>query len=437
VSIPRPTSLRSRLFAGITLTVAVSVAVTVVIGAVLTRRSLETDALRSLERQVELLAAQRAATPSSGGDELGEFLATEQVRLAVLTSEQAELLLPADGAEAIRRQGRATGGVTIRGESFLYAARLQAGDAFVLLRSAHSQEADWDPFLVSLAIAGLVGAALAAGIALLLARAVARPLSRVVGASLKLAAGEDTAPLPVEGPSETAALASAFNHLSSELQRAQDAERSFLLSVSHELKTPLTVIRGHAEALADGIVGGDRAASVIERESLRLERLIGDLLDLARLRRRSFSVATGEVDLAAIALEAVARHERMAVEYGVALATESRETASARGDAGRILQAVSNLVENAVRCAPRGGSVRVTAMPGRLDVTDDGPGLAAADLERAFERFYLYERYGADRPVGTGLGLAIVQELVHAMGGNVAVASGLGRGTTFSITLPT
>jgi signal transduction histidine kinase len=241
----------------------------------------------------------------------------------------------------------------------------------------------------------------------------------------------------VEGPSETAALASAFNHLSSELQRAQDAERSFLLSVSHELKTPLTVIRGHAEALADGIVGGDRAASVIERESLRLERLIGDLLDLARLRRRSFSVATGEVDLAAIALEAVARHERMAVEYGVALATESRETASARGDAGRILQAVSNLVENAVRCAPRGGSVRVTAMPGRLDVTDDGPGLAAADLERAFERFYLYERYGADRPVGTGLGLAIVQELVHAMGGNVAVASGLGRGTTFSITLPT
>jgi two-component system sensor histidine kinase BaeS len=428
--------LRSRLFAGITLTVAVSVAVTVVVGALLTRRSLETDALRSLERQVELLAAQRAAAPSTGGAELGDFLATEQVRLSVLTFEQAELLLPEGGAEALRRQGRATGDVTIREERFLYAARRQAGDALVLLRSASSQEADWNPFLVSLAIAGLVGAALAAGIALLLARAVARPLSRVVGASLKLAAGEETVPLPVEGPSETGALAAAFNHLSSELRRAQDAERSFLLSVSHELKTPLTVIRGHAEALADGIVGADRAAGVIERESLRLERLIGDLLDLARLRQRSFSVRPSDVDLAAIALEAAARHERMAGAYGVALAAASSGPAPARGDAERILQALSNLVENAVRCAPAGSSVRITAVPGRVDVADDGPGLAGADLERAFERFYLYERYGADRPVGTGLGLAIVQELVHAMGGTVSVASETGWGTTFSITLP-
>jgi signal transduction histidine kinase len=189
-------------------------------------------------------------------------------------------------------------------------------------------------------------------------------------------------------------------------------------------------------ARAAGIGGPDRAAGVIERESLRLERLIGDLLDLARLRQRSFSVRPSDVDLAAIALEAAARHERMAGAYGVALAAASSGPAPARGDAERILQALSNLVENAVRCAPAGSSVRITAVPGRVDVADDGPGLAGADLERAFERFYLYERYGADRPVGTGLGLAIVQELVHAMGGTVSVASETGWGTTFSITLP-
>ncbi|MBM3678734.1 MAG: hypothetical protein FJW96_12775, partial [Actinobacteria bacterium] len=150
---PRP-SLRSRVFAGIAAAVAASVAVMLVVGALLTRQSLETDAVRSLERQVELLAKERRATTS----ELGDFLATEQVRLAVVSPDQAELLLPPAGARALRTAGHGSGKVRVGDEDFLYAARRGGTQAFVLLRSAESQEADWNPFLVGLAIAAGIGA---------------------------------------------------------------------------------------------------------------------------------------------------------------------------------------------------------------------------------------------------------------------------------------
>lgn len=431
-----PLTLRSRLFAGIAATVAVSVSVMLVMGAVLTRRSLESDAIRALERQVELLAKERE-TSAESAPQLGDFLATEQIRLAVVTPAQAELLLPPDGAADLRADGAGSGRVRIGEEDFLYAARTGGSRAFVLLRSASSQAGDWNPYLIGLAIAAAVGAALAAGSALLLSRAVARPLTRVVDAVHGLAAGGSPLPLVESGTAETAALAASFNHLSEELHRAQDAEKAFLLSVSHELKTPLTVIRGHAEALLDGVIEPERGGQVIERESHRLERLIGDLLDLARLRRRTFDVVSREVDLATVAAEAAERHGPRAANFGVSLLAETADgPCPALGDRDRLLQAVSNLVENAVRCVPRGGTVRIVPAPGRVDVVDDGPGLAPDELDRAFERFFLYERYGSDRPVGTGLGLAVVQELAHTMGGSASVASDPGRGSTFTIRLP-
>src|SRR4029079_11557605 len=153
----------------------------------------------------------------------------------------------------------------------------------------------------------------------LLARAVAEPVARVAEASRRLAEGESPEPLPVEGSTELRQLSTAFNELSEELHRAQDAERAFLLTVSHELKTPLTAIRGHAEALADSVVSPERAGEVIEREAQRLERLIKDLLDLARLRRRSFDVTLRATDLGEVAHEALARH-----------------TPQAHGDAGNL-----------------------------------------------------------------------------------------------------
>jgi two-component system, OmpR family, sensor kinase len=438
IRLTRPASLRGRLFVGIAATVTVSVLVTLATGAYLTRRSVESEGIRSLARQIDLIAAQRSAkgVADRPGPNLGDFLATEQERLAILTQQQADLLLPDSAVTAIRARKVASGTLDLHGTRYLYAARRNGQEALVLLRSARKQSADWTPFLKGLGVAAAVGAALAAIVAFLLARAVARPITRVAAASRRLAAGEAPEPLPEQGAGEVAALSASFNHLAAELARAQDAERAFLLSVSHELKTPLTVIRGHAEALQDGVVGDRHAGAVIERESGRLERLIRDLLDLARLRRRSFTAAQSTVDLGEIAREVVARFQPQARSFDVELTVTAEAGAEAGGDADRVVQALSNLVENAIRCTPGGEAVRVLASAGRLDVVDDGPGLSAEDLERAFERFYLYERYGAERPVGTGLGLAIVRELAEAMGGTVAVRSTPGVGSTFSLLLP-
>jgi signal transduction histidine kinase len=412
--------------------------VTLAVGAYLTRRSLEREGISSLARQIDLIAAQRSekGIARRGAPDLGDFLATEQERLAILSPEQADLLLPRTAVASIRQRHIASGTLELHGTRYLYAARRNDAETLVLLRSARKQSADWTPFVTGLAIAAGISAALAALVAFALARAIARPITRVADASRELAAGKAPEPLAVRGADEVAALAASFNHLAAELARAQDAERSFLLSVSHELKTPLTAIRGHAEALQDGVLDERRAGEVIQREAGRLERLIHDLLDLARLRRRTFSVGQATVDLGEIAREVAARFQPLARRFDVALTAVAEPSASAAGDPDRALQAVSNLVENALRCTPAGGAVRVVASPGRIDVVDDGPGLGAEDLDRAFERFYLYERYGADRPVGTGLGLAIVRELAEAMGGSVELRSTPGVGSTFSVLLP-
>jgi two-component system sensor histidine kinase BaeS len=233
-----------------------------------------------------------------------------------------------------------------------------------------------------------------------------------------------------------ASLALAFNQMADELDRAKDAERSFLLSVSHELKTPLASIRGHGEALLDQVLDVPKGAGVVVQEAKRLERLVRDLLDLARLNQRAFSVTPQPVDLGAAAAEAVGRHESEARRVGVSLAAEARAPAPATADPDRVLQVLSNLIENALRSTPAGGRVTVTASPGELTVADTGPGLAAGDLPRAFERFFLHGRYATNRAVGTGLGLAIVKELTEAMEGSVTVESVPGRGTTFVVRLP-
>jgi len=223
--------------------------------------------------------------------------------------------------------------------------------------------------------------------------------------------------------------------LATELAHARDAERAFLLSVSHELKTPLTAVIGYAEGLADGTVDVEVAAGTIGREAARLERLVRDLLDLARMNRREFGVRSEPVDLREIAAEGRRRHQAQAASYGIELVLDADDEARAHGDADRLLQALSNLVENALRVSPAGGTVCIAARPGLLAVDDEGPGLRPEEIPRAFERFFLYSRYNGSRPVGTGLGLAIVDELARAMGGFVDVRSRSGS-TRFSIRLP-
>jgi signal transduction histidine kinase len=427
------TSLRRRLFRAIALIVLLCVALTFSVGLVLTRRAVDAATLKDLSHQADLLAGQAQTgqlVPLIHLSALQPYLDRQHE-----TTLQNTGALP-DWAQTALQHGRpADGTVTLNGEGFFFAARQIDRKPFVLLRPRSSTTARLTPFVYSLLIAALISGALAALAAFLLARRIARPVHRVAQAARSLARGARPEPVPVEGAAELATLAVAFNDLAEQLGRAREAEKSFLLSVSHELKTPLTAIRGYAEALQDGALDPEDVAATVVVEAARLERLVGDLLDLARMNRTDFSVHSSEIDLAEVAEDAVRRYEQQADLFGVRLTASSDGPSPAVADADRVLQIVSNLVENALRLTPRGGEVRVITAPGRLRVEDTGPGLQSEDKERAFERFYLHERYGRERPVGTGLGLAIVKELTEAMGGTVEVTSEPGRLTAFTVRL--
>jgi two-component system sensor histidine kinase BaeS len=426
-------SLRTRLFAAIAVIVVLSVAITLSLGLVLTRRAVEDATLKDLTHQAALITGEErnALSPLSHLPQLRPYLQRQHERYLLDAT-----VLPQHARADLAAGKVATGSVELDGTAYYFAAEPVGERAFILLRPKRLTNTNWTPFVEAIVIAAGVGGLLAAAAAWFLARRIVRPVARVAAAARALAGGRRPEPVPEEGGAELATMAGAFNDLAEQLARAREAERSFLLSVSHELKTPLTAIGGYAEALREGAVSADDAAETIGVEAERLGRLVGDLLDLARMNTTGFSVHPSEIDLAEVADDAVRRYEQQAEAFGVALSAVSDGLAPAVADADRVLQVVSNLVENALRLTPPAGEVRVVVEPGTLRVEDTGPGLAREDCERAFERFYLHSRYGHERPVGTGLGLALVKELTQAMGGTVAVRSEPGRRTVFTVRLP-
>jgi two-component system sensor histidine kinase BaeS len=416
-------SLRGRLFAATLGGLAVTLVLTIGIGAVLTRRQVDRSQAAALARRADDLAYQRRHAVSY----VNENRLSGKTREIVAPRAQLAPYVPDKNADS-------DGTTTYDGHRELYAYRTLPSRGLLLLRPA-GVSAAWHPFLVDLIIAGSAGAVLAAIFSLLLARSLVRPIRRVADATQALAAAGRADPIPESGPAELESLARAFNEMAEQLASSRESERNFLLSVSHELKTPLTAIRGYAEGLAEGAFAPDDAARTILLEARRLERLVRDLLDLARMNRREFSVGREPVDLAEVAREAAARHDASARSFGVELGTEAGES-WVEADPDRVLQIASNLIENALRETPRGGIVTVRAEHGRLSVRDTGPGLEAGDLDRAFDRFYLYDKYGRERPVGSGLGLAIVKQLAVAMGGDVRVESVPGAGAVFTLELP-
>ena len=429
----RSGGLRSRLFQAIGVVVLICVALTIGLGLVLTRRAVEKATLKDLAHQADLVAnlQKNSVSPLKNLPKRIETILQAQ-RERVKTNPG---ILPPKARERLARGDAVQGTLKYRGVDEYFAARSVNGGMLILLRPQSTAGSLLSPYVWGLLIAAAAGGVLAALAAFLLARRISRPVDRVAAAARSLTRGTHPAPVPVEGAAEIATLAVAFNELAAQLRRAQEAERNFLLSVSHELKTPLTAIRGYAEAVEDGAVDSREAAATVAAEARRLERLVHDLLDLARMNRTDFSVHNTEIDLAEVAEDVVRRYEQQAETFGVTLHPSADGPAPAIGDADRVLQVVSNLVENALRLTPPGGEVRVVAAPGVLRVEDTGPGLAETDTERAFERFYLHERYGLERQVGTGLGLAIVKELTLAMGGSVDVESRPGTLTVFTVRL--
>ena len=297
----------------------------------------------------------------------------------------------------------------------------------------------WLALIERLVLAFAGGVAVAAGFAWYLSRRITTPVLDLSHAADEIAAGRYDVAVPrVPGGGEIDQLADRFREMAARLAEAEQLERNFLMTVSHELRTPLTAIRGHVEALREGVVTDDemRVASltVIAAEAERLERLVGDVLDLAKLGARRFTVLREEVEMERLIDRAYVAFSEEARRRGI----DYRRTVAAKpvivSDGDRVLQIISNLLSNAFRWTPDGGRIalELNAQDGRVCVAvdDSGPGIPPAERERIFRPFW--SRDGG----GTGLGLAIARELAAALGGGVSIDSSPSGGSRFELVLP-
>jgi two-component system sensor histidine kinase BaeS len=300
----------------------------------------------------------------------------------------------------------------------------------------------WNDVIGRLLLGLAVGVALAAILATWLARGTGKRLGDLANAAGAIAGGDLGARAPVQGSDEVTEVAAAFNEMAIQIESGRQRERDFLMSVGHDLRTPLTTIRGYSEALATDEIDAEdlpRVAAVLEGQSDRLARLVEDIMLLSRLEAREFTLRPEPVDLSAHLKEVADAYRDPADEARVALRLDFDATGLVEVDPDRMGQIAGNLVENALRYTPQGGTVELHLR--QVDelvefaVVDTGPGIAAEDLPYVFDRLYVASHYRPVRPEGSGLGLNIVKELTEAMGGTVIVESALGRGTTVTVTL--
>ncbi len=257
------------------------------------------------------------------------------------------------------------------------------------------------------------------------------------------------------GGDEVSALAHAFNRMAADLEARTSAmetsdrtRRQLLADVSHELKTPLAAIRGYAETLAMPELRLDegtrrRYLDIVGEETTKLEQIVGDLLDLARLEGGGVALSLDAVPVGKLFQRVNDRHERELIENQIALETHVLpEAAEVWADPARLEQALQNLVANAVRHTPEGGRITLEAAPAgdviRLTVRDSGPGIPAEHLPHIFDRFYKADVSRTDprAKAGSGLGLSIVKAIVERHGGRVTAANAEAGGAEFSIELP-
>jgi two-component system OmpR family sensor kinase len=295
-------------------------------------------------------------------------------------------------------------------------------------------------------LAGLLAGLL---VGALLARRLSRPIRDAATVAARLSAGDRSVRLRPEPPAEAEDLAHAINGLAAALTTSEGRQRDFLLSISHELRTPLTSLKGYAEALSDGVIGADgaqRAGQTMLAEAGNLERLVTDLLALARLDAADFPVESVPVELIQLVHATAEGWAARFAAADVAMRTELPPVpVIVHTDPGRIRQVIDGLLENALRVVPAGApivlAVRGPTPPapgyGFVEVRDGGPGFTDADLAVVFERGALYERYRGLRKVGSGLGLALAAGLVRRLGGHIEAGHAPEGGARFTVALPT
>ncbi len=314
-------------------------------------------------------------------------------------------------------------GVAVVGAEIFRALMVEAGD------SADHAQAMYDESVTTVVIAAVVVAVIASVIlAVILGRMLARPLEAVGRAARQVADGDYAARVPREGPEEIASLADSFNQMASSLERQETMRRDFIANAAHELRTPLTNLQGYLEALRDGVIVADRATyESLWDEAERLVRLSHSLDALAEGDAAAGSAKLQEVDLSAAIRAALDLAQPTLAAANLSVTVNVPERLPARANPDHLAQVLGNLISNAARYTPAGGSVAVRAERRPADllvsISNSGDGIPTEDLDRVFERFYRVEKSRDRARGGVGIGLAIVKQLVEADGGEVGAES--------------
>lgn len=355
-----------------------------------------------------------------------------------VTTADVDAVTSGDGIES--RADTSAGPVIVVGRPF------EPGIGVIVIQPSSVAGGTATEVIVRLLVALLIGLAIAVAIALAAGAWLTTPLRRAADAAQRLGRGDRSIHVRPEGPGEVADIADALNRLATALAVSEGRQREFLLSVSHELRTPITSVRGYAEALADGLVPTQdvpRTGAVMAAEAERLDRLVSDLLDLARLRADDFVIECIDVDLAAMLRDASEVWRDRCGRADVRLEVDApAERLIVRADPMRLRQVLDNLAENALRVTPAGGVIVMAgtrdsdARWGVIEVRDSGPGISIEDRDVAFEPGILHERYRGLRPVGTGLGLALVGRLATGMGGWASAGDAPEGGACFRVGVP-
>lgn len=332
---------------------------------------------------------------------------------------------------------------SVDGEYLLEGRPLSVDGSVILIQPISIAGASAGAIIWRLVLALALGLVIAITLGFFAAQRLARPLRRASTAAMSMASGSRGVALVSTGPKEVDEISTSLNALDSALIASEARQREFLLSVSHEFRTPLTAVKGYSEAISDGILSGDEAidaARLISSESARLNRLVSDLLDLARLGAVDFAISEVNIDLHEFANEVGQIWGYRCNEQQVHLECEIQVNGGFIGDPIRLRQIVDNLAENALRLSPSHSTLAIRIEQREksliIEVRDSGPGLNPDDQLVAFEPGALYERYRGVRPVGTGIGLALVGRLATGMGGNASVGSAPEGGARFTIEIP-
>jgi len=407
---------------------------------------------QTLSIEADVVAAQLADS-RLGARRLNEILKEQGVEVVRRGATGKFAGTDKTAVEAARRAGLAR--VTpeeplhttarVNGSTVLVEGRtVENGIAIALVGKVAQAEGTGRRLISNVVFALGIGLLVAAGAGWLLARKLSGPLRRTAAVASAMSHGRRDLRVPPEGPRELVEVGESINTLANALAYSEARQREFLLSVSHELRTPLTAVTGFAESLADGVVTGDEVPEVgrvIGQEAERLNRLVSDLLDLARLGADDFRLDLVEVDLSALLTESAQVWHARCAAAGVQFSLDgASQPVPVRTDPRRLRQVVDGLAENALRVTPSGAPIVLALRyaPGAavVEVRDGGPGLSAEDYAHAFERGALHSRYEGVRPVGTGIGLALVHGLVTRMGGRIEAGPAAEGGARFTVSLP-